>query len=141
MRLFFAVKIPIDGSFHELYQKLKVSSRDLRPVDPEKQHVTLKFIGDPGTSAEAVAGVVSMVGGHHEPFVLNVDGAGAFPNWKRPSVLWMGLSPIEPLKALAEDIDSRVHEDIGLELERRSFKGHITVARNKGRGPFDPTFW
>ena len=138
MRLFFAVEIPMDKEFYALYQDLKGSSKYLRPVDPEKQHITLKFLGDPGTSAESVVEAVSGIGAEHEPFVLKVEGAGAFPSWRRPSVLWMGLSPIEPLRALAKDIDVNVHENIGLEKEKRGFKGHITVARYKGRKPFDP---
>lgn len=137
MRLFFAVEIPTDGGFHTLYRGLKGLSKHLRPVDPEKQHITLKFLGDPGTSAEDVVEAVSGIGEGHDPFKLSVEGIGAFPNWNRPSVLWMGLSPVEPLRELAEDIDSRIHDDIGLDREKRSFKGHITVARYKRREPFD----
>lgn len=137
MRLFFAVEIPRDRCFYQLYQGLKGLSKYLRPVDPEKQHITLKFLGDPGTSVEEVKKAVSGIGENHDDFVLKVDGFGAFPNWKRPSVLWMGLHPVEPLRALAEDVDNRIHETIGTDLEKRKFRGHITVARYKGRAPFE----
>jgi 2'-5' RNA ligase len=137
MRLFLAVKIPMDSGFYDLYRGLKGLSRYLRPVDPEKQHITLKFLGDPGTTHDDVARAVSGIGGKHGPFEMRPEDSGAFPNWKRPSVLWIGLRPVEPLRELAEDIDSELHEKIGTDLERRKFRGHITVARCKGRGPFD----
>jgi 2'-5' RNA ligase len=137
MRLFFAVEIPTDKCFFDLHFKLRGLSNYLRPVDPEKQHITLKFIGDPKTSAQDVIDSVSEIGSNLAPFELRIESYGAFPNWKRPSVLWVGLSPLEPLRELAKEVDNRVHEEIGSDLEKRRFRGHITVARYKGRMPFD----
>jgi 2'-5' RNA ligase len=109
----------------------------MRPVDPDKQHITLKFLGDPGTSAEEVKEAVSSIGRDHDPFEMRIHGHGAFPNWKRPSVLWIGLRPVDPLRALAEDVDRKIHDSIGTDMERRKFRGHITIARYKGRAPLD----
>lgn len=137
MRLFIAVEIPGDAAFNKLFIGLRPISKYLRPVDPNKQHITLKFLGDVGTSVEDVIDSISGIGQHHKPIKMRVKEAGAFPNWKRPSVLWLGLSPVDDLRALAMELDRNLHERVGTDLEKRDFRAHITVARYKGREPFD----
>jgi 2'-5' RNA ligase len=137
MRLFFAVKIPEHAAFSKLYFGLKRISKQLKPVDPERQHVTLKFLGDPGTTIEDVVNAVSGIGSGHGPFEMKVDSSGAFSNWRKPSVLWLGLSPRDGLSSLAGDIDRNLHENIGSGLEKRDFRAHITVARYRSSQPFD----
>jgi 2'-5' RNA ligase len=80
---------------------------------------------------------VSHVGERHHCFEICFSEAGAFSSWNRPSVLWLGLHPKEGLKKIAEDIDRSLHENIGLELEKRDFRAHLTVARYRSRRPFD----
>jgi len=134
MRLFLAIDIPGDKALDDLYQRLKGMEKGLGPVDPNKQHVTLKFLGDPGVSEEKVIESILDVGDRHEPFDMEVREAGAFSNWKRPSIFWLGLSPDEGLKDLATDLDRTLHQRIGADLEKRDFRAHITVARYRGRG-------
>jgi RNA 2',3'-cyclic 3'-phosphodiesterase len=137
MRLFFAVDMPKDPSFEQLNIALKKTSKHLKPVDPDRQHITLKFLGDPEVGSEDVIGSVKDIGSLHSSFEMKVEQAGAFPNWRKPSVLWLGLSPSDELRSLAKDIDLCLHDRIGTGIEKREFRAHITIARFKGRETFD----
>ncbi len=134
MRLFFAVELREDEAFGDLYRSLKDISWNLRPVRPENQHITLKFLGDPGRPVEEVMEAPQCLVESVEPFELAVVGMGAFPGWGRPSVLWLGLEPAGKLAELAKRLDGALNEKLGTPLEKRSFKAHITAARIKGKG-------
>ncbi|MBN1389066.1 MAG: RNA 2',3'-cyclic phosphodiesterase [Candidatus Thermoplasmatota archaeon] len=137
MRLFLAFDIPPDDILTRLYRELKGSSSSLKPVHPERHHVSLKFLGDPGVPASSVIEGVKGVGDRHGSLSVRLEEAGAFPSWKRPSVLWFGLSEAEKLKDLANDIDMCLHRSIGSSRETREFRAHLTIARCRNCGSFD----
>jgi len=68
-------------------------------------------------------------------FQLNIGVAGAFPNWKRPSVLWLGLEPVEEFGSLSTKLDEALYKELGIRREKRELRAHITVARLRSRGP------
>ncbi|MGA1873969.1 MAG: RNA 2',3'-cyclic phosphodiesterase [Thermoplasmatota archaeon] len=137
MRLFVAVDIPHDPIFHRLHSELKGISRRLRPVDPANQHISLKFLGDPGVSQKKVIDVLKGIDIRGEEEALVTDRIGAFPSWKKASVLWIGFSGSGLLERLSAGIDEALHERIGTPRESRSFRPHITIARIKGRDAFE----
>src|SRR2546427_7738878 len=63
---------------------------DLKTVERENIHVTLKFLGNVDypklAQVKAALGEVKFT-----PFSLQVQGAGAFPNLSRMNVVWVGL--------------------------------------------------
>jgi 2'-5' RNA ligase len=61
-------------------------------------------------------------------------GLGAFPNLRRPSVVWVGLDQAELLGRLAADLD-RALAPLGYALESRAFQPHLTLLRIKTRPP------
>ncbi len=137
MRLFFSVDIPSDPFYEQLNKALIGISKHLKTVDSNRQHITLKFLGDPGVPPDEVIEAVKEIGGYRSSFQMKVVETGAFPNWRKPSVLWLGLSPKEALASLAKDIDLCLHDRIGSGIEKREFRAHITIARSKGRETFD----
>ena len=64
------------------------------------------------------------------PFALRLSGLGSFDR-RSGGVLWAGVEPAEPVRALAARIE-RVCQAAGLPPERRAFHPHITLARWKG---------
>jgi 2'-5' RNA ligase len=135
MRLFVAVHLP-DEMKEELHTSfsgaVKRRVRGLRFPPPANVHVTLKFLGEtdegliPGIE-EALKTIAEKAG----PFTMSVGGAGAFPDVRRPRVVWAGVKDgREELAKLANAVENLL-EPLGFEPERRPFRGHITVARVK----------
>ena len=131
MRLFVAVPIPSHPELERAYQEIRSGFKTIRPVDPKKQHITLKFIGDPGTSVAEVVDALKGVGCGSGKFDCQVQGFGAFPDWRRPSVLWLSLSNNEAFTSLASAIDARTSERLKISPEKRPFIAHITLGRVK----------
>jgi len=92
---------------------------DLRWSRPEQRHLTLKFFG-PVPDAESLAEFVADAVRTREPFTLSLGGAGAFPNARRASVLWLGVRAGED--ALTDLASPYVDDD-------RPFRAHLTLAR------------
>jgi len=94
--------------------------------------LTLKFLGetDDGLVPDLKAGLEE-VAREYAPFSLAIEGAGAFPNLKRPRVFWVGVAgDTDVIAALAKDIDS-VCAGLGFPREKRAYSPHLTVARVK----------
>lgn len=98
-------------------------------------HVTLKFIGEvePG-EVETIAAVLSGVAARHAPFQVTLGPFGGFPNLGRPRVLFYdAVEGVEPMAALAEDINRVLATEAGIRAETKPFRAHATVARVKTR--------
>jgi 2'-5' RNA ligase len=84
-----------------------------------------------GAGAAAVRGTPSMN--------LRLAGAGRFGTTRRPQVLWAGLDgDVQPLVDLAERLRAAVGV-LGLPLEDRPFRPHLTLARWRPGRPADGT--
>ena len=107
------------------------SSDGVRWVDPSTSHLTLKFLGNAGADQlnrldERLRAITTNVG----PVEFRAGETGAFPNWKRPRVLWLGLLEAEPLVTLAAAIEAAA-SDVDFPDEQRSFSPHLTLGRVK----------
>jgi 2'-5' RNA ligase len=63
---------------------------------------------------------------HHEAFDMLAEGIGAFPNARRPRVLWVGLEAPPTLALLQRDLDSATRR-LGYKSEEREFSPHLTI--------------
>lgn len=135
IRAFIAVKIEPTPEIRRLLTKLNTIGGNVRPVAPDKLHVTLKFLGDTEESLlpEIKAALSATVQGKQACDVKLV-GVGAFPNVKRPAVIWIGLHDAEPLCELAVELENRL-EPFGFARERREFQPHLTLTRLRSRPP------
>lgn len=133
-RLFFAVEFPAEAR-GRAFEVGRLLARDLgqvvKWVEVGSLHVTLKFVGGvpAGRVAEVIeAGRAAAAAGREGELFL--AGAGAFPSARRPRVLWIGVSgDIEPLGAVAADLDRRLAEARLAEPEGRPFRPHLTLGR------------
>ena len=74
------------------------------------------------------------------PFRFNLAGIGAFPDRKRPRVIWTGIADgKQRVVALAEKVESIVGL-CGFPGESKRFSPHVTLGRIKSSGNFDD-FW
>jgi RNA 2',3'-cyclic 3'-phosphodiesterase len=103
---------------------------DLKPVERENIHLTLKFLGNVSASKleEARSALAKVT---FPPFSLEIKGAGAFPNLKRMNVVWVGVGEgWSQVELIFEQTEKILHQ-LGFSRETRPFSPHITVARVK----------
>jgi len=139
IRSFLAIELPetIQKKIKEVQEDLKSSHADVRWVSPEKIHLTLKFLGN--IEELRIEPIVKSV---EEPvhitpsFHLWVRGMGAFPHFKNPRVIWMGLVDEKGvLGPFQKQLETEL-EKIGFQAEDRPFQPHLTLGRaksNRGR--------
>ncbi|MFN8627613.1 MAG: RNA 2',3'-cyclic phosphodiesterase [Candidatus Binatia bacterium] len=130
IRSFIAVDLaaPVRASLHALLAELAQVQCQVRWVRADRLHVTLKFLGgvEPARLAQARAALVAALAGR-PALRVRARGLGAFPSWRRPRVLWVGLDG-DGLPELAAGVEAALC-GVGFEPERRAFIPHITVGR------------
>jgi 2'-5' RNA ligase len=101
---------------------------DLKAVERENIHLTLRFLGDVDEGLlEDVKGRVS--GLEFDPFPVELQGIGVFPSLKRPRVVWVGLTKgVEELTGIFNTLEPAL-VGMGFKPEGRGFRPHITLAR------------
>lgn len=134
MRLFVAAEIPElhRASLASALEPLKHLLSAPRWTSPGSWHVTLKFLGEvPELHLDEVGETLEDVVTKGEPFQTRMTEPGAFPNSRRPRVLWMGLADEEnAFRNLAGRMD-RKFERAGFPAGGRPFRPHVTLARFK----------
>ena len=103
-----------------------------RWIDPERYHVTLRFVGDiDDATAHHFATALSEI--EFGSFELQLTGLGSFGG-NKPRALWAGIRPSEALQRL-QRAHERAARIAGLPPETRNFMPHITLARLKDTRP------
>ena len=99
----------------------------VRWVPRQNVHLTLKFLGDVSSSSlDLIVSSLTVEAARHETFDLLVEGCGAFPNVRRPRVLWVGLTAPPGLGLLHRDLDAATAR-LGFKSEDRPFSPHLTI--------------
>jgi 2'-5' RNA ligase len=134
-RLFVAIRLPRPARDRLL--SVMGGIRTARWQTGDQLHLTLRFIGEVDRHlADDVHAALSEV--RHPPFDIALSGLGSFERRGRPTTLWAGVSPREPLETLHHKIDQALRR-AGVEPDRRAFHPHVTLARLKGgAGPIRP---
>jgi len=128
------VAVPVaDAALREALARPRAAlsgSRDLRWVQGEQLHLTLRFFADlPPALADPVAEAARAACAAAAPFDLEVRGLGRFPPHGPLRVVWAGLGAgREPLAALAAAL-ARELEARGFPAEERPLAPHLTLAR------------
>lgn len=102
----------------------------IRWVRDGQLHVTLAFLGEVVDESRitAVDRAMREVAHRHVAFGASVSGrGGVFPDWRRPSVVWLGLDDGGALRALGEDV-GRACAASGFPPDR-AFRAHLTIGR------------
>lgn len=111
-----------------ILSSLKSIGGDLKAVEDDNIHLTLKFLGN--VSAPRLDGIKSSLQQLTFPRSgVEIKGAGAFPNLNRINVIWVGIdegwSKVEQIYGQVEKLMS----NLGFSRENRPFSPHITIAR------------
>jgi len=134
MRTFIAVELPeqIKKKIEVLQAPLKKTSAFVSWVKPGNIHITLKFLGEvPEEKIDEVFSATELALKEGKRFKMNLKGMGAFPDFRRPRVIWIGTGKGgEELSDLAARIEPEI-EKIGYPKEKRKFSPHFTIGRVK----------
>jgi len=140
VRSFVAVPLPGDiqsrifAAAQELARELPQSGiKWSRKV--ENLHITVKFFGQiEEAKLTALAQELALALAPVLRFRLELRGMGAFPSPRKANVVWAGVEDASRgLNAVAAAVEG-VGERFGFAREQRTFTGHVTVGRSKGRG-------
>jgi len=129
VRAFIALDISEDvkGKIVEFENELDSVGADMKLVESENLHVTIKFLGEVHVGQlEKIYDVMRKV--REEKFTISVEGVGVFPNWRMVRVIWVGIGDGgERVIKIQREIDAGLG-DLGFGRER-DFVPHITVGR------------
>lgn len=101
---------------------------DIRWTRVEGLHLTLKFLGDiVQDQVAAIVAVLHDIAQQRPPLRLMAQGLGAFPNLRRPRVLWVGLQG-KRISELSEAIETALLP-LDFPPEERGFIPHLTLGR------------
>jgi 2'-5' RNA ligase len=136
IRAFIAIHLPADvqevlsAVSHELAPR--VPDRAVTWVQPGRIHLTLRFLGDtPADRLGELASMLDTVSAQHRPFRLQLGRLGAFPNERRPRVVWVGLDgDVQRAAALQKALDAALLP-LGWQPEGKPFSPHLTLGRVK----------
>ncbi|HSJ98091.1 MAG TPA: RNA 2',3'-cyclic phosphodiesterase [Myxococcota bacterium] len=137
LRTFFALEIGEEArrAAAALVERLRADPGcgAVRWTRPEAFHVTLRFLGPtPAERVPALAAAVRAQAAGIAPFALALEAVGAFPDERRPRVVFVALEPHEPVAALAAGVERGVVA-AGFPPEARPFHAHLTLGRVRER--------
>ena len=131
MRLFFAIELGEDllDLLQDGTAPLLAEAPELAWVPREKRHLTLKFLGDVNEAmVPKLTAAADRAAGRHVHLQMSVRDVGAFPNFRRARVVWIGVEQEPRLELLHHDLEEACAQE-GFEVEGRPFRPHITLAR------------
>jgi 2'-5' RNA ligase len=133
IRAFIAIELPAaaKSALAGIQAQLRAAGHSaVKWVDPEGIHLTLKFLGNIQASKVAdIIGVMTEAAQGIHPLQLELTGLGAFPNFKRIRVVWVGLGgDLIELKQLQQCIEANL-VPLGFAREARPFSPHLTLCR------------
>lgn len=131
MRAFVAIEIPdpqVMGRLVALEKELEATRADLKVVERENLHFTVKFLGEI-TEAQGAEADRRLRALKLPQAIITAKGVGAFPSPSRPRVVWVGVAEgdSQKMEAVAGPMIQAL-EGIG-EQDDRPFQAHLTVAR------------
>jgi 2'-5' RNA ligase len=110
--------------------ELTRTGADLKLVEPENIHATIRFLGEVEVSLlDQVRSELSQL--IFQPFTIELRGIGAFPNPHRPNVVWVGITRGEgELQRIFSSLEPHLR-GLGFPADKKGFSPHITIGRVK----------
>ena len=139
MRLFFAIELGDEllDVLEETAAILRAEAPELAWLGREQRHLTLKFLGDvEEAEISKLAAAADRAAARHDPIEMTIREVGAFPNFRRARVVWMGVQQDTRLELLHHDLEQACEQE-GFEVEGRPFRPHVTLARVRAPLPVE----
>ncbi len=133
MRLFIAVRITecIQKKISQHFCELRTHRSFFRFVPAQNMHITIKFLGK--TTPDSVVEITERLNAGykgHDAFPAHIQGVGAFPNIRKPTILYAGITQgRDRLAEIAAVTDCSL--DGLLATEKYPYIPHLTAVRVK----------
>ena len=135
MRTFVAIELDdeLKRPLAALQARLEPHCPNLRWVDPAKIHLTLKFIGEIADDRMVdISSALDELAAECRPFQIAIEQVGVFGQEGPVKVVWVGVSDDEHgALPRCHELCERLLEPLGIPPERRPFRPHLTLARNR----------
>jgi len=130
-RGFIAIEINATPSIVEFEKEIRTTGADVKLVEPQNIHITLKFLGDVDeTLIDEIERIMKDAVKEIKPFSMKLNGAGVFPNNNYVRVIWIGIKEAQIIETIVKTIDEHLSK-LGFKKEKRGFSPHLTIARVK----------
>ena len=109
---------------------LITTGADLKIVEPQNIHVTLKFLGDISlTHVDSIHNIMKSI--PIKTFDIELRGLGVFPSFSKINIVWIGVTRgRDELAKVAESLEGGL-KALGFPKEERDFNCHLTIMRLK----------
>lgn len=137
-RLFVGIPLPPEyrEAIEPFTRSLRVGNAKVAWSRERNWHMTLKFLGD--TDEDRIPAIRQALASIHCPaFTMQAGGHGAFPDLRRPRVLWLGLAQGSKQTATLAALVEGALEEVGIERDRKPFRPHLTLGRIRKPGRTD----
>jgi 2'-5' RNA ligase len=131
VRAFIAIEVPeceAKNGILGFMRTVSESGADLKLVEPQNIHVTLRFLGEVSTSKlESIKAELNKIS--FNAFDVSLRGVGVFPDYKHINIIWVAIDEGNVgLVDLYGKITNALR-GVGIPLDMRGLSPHITVAR------------
>lgn len=131
VRAFIAVEVPeceAKNGILGFMRTVSESGADLKLVEPQNIHITLRFLGEVTTSKlESIKAELNKIS--FNAFDVSLLGVGVFPDYKHINVVWVAIDEGNVgLVDLYGKINNALR-GVGIPPDMRGLSLHITVAR------------
>jgi len=132
LRAFIGAKLDFSLEEYIVYieNNLKKINMDVKWVEPQNIHLTLKFLGNiHRKDIPSIQEIIENVFRERKAIKVRLTSLGAFPHIHRPRAIWIGLKSYND--CLERKIPFLENEfcKLGFSKEKREFKSHITLGR------------
>ena len=135
VRTFLAIDLgeAVRDRLVSLQAELTTVAAEVNWVEPVNMHLTLFFLGEVQQRetldiCRAAQKAIAKMPAFH----MNVEGAGCFPNARRPRTLWVGIGAgSEEVCAVHDAIEAPLLDMGSYRRETRAYVPHVTLGRVK----------
>jgi 2'-5' RNA ligase len=128
-RGFIAAEINTTPEIISFEKDIANTGADIKLVEPENIHITLKFLGDTDEQQiDAIEQVMKESVATTPRFSIMLKGTGVFPNQQYIKVAWIGIIDGENLGRIKKSLEDKL-TSLGFKKENREFSPHLTIGR------------
>jgi len=141
IRAFLAIDLPdlLKEEVASLQKELRATGADVKWVELDALHLTLKFLGNIESDHVAILTErLSPLLRSQTAFQLTLHGIGAFPHTRYPRVIWVGVDEGKEAVTHLADLVESVCLTLGFAKEERAFHPHLTIGRIRSKDRLAP---
>jgi RNA 2',3'-cyclic 3'-phosphodiesterase len=139
MRLFIASKVSsgFKKEISRIIDFLSASTTKVKWAGNGNLHFTYHFLGECDEASFALANRAVSALPKMTPFTIKLNEIGAFPDIRRPSIIWAGVADEkENIKRIWQYLADNLINS-GFKLDKRTYIPHLTLGRIKDQRNID----